>query len=243
MKSQPNHSIRCAARMLAMLAGMVFALGAGAQSFSIGTDLVSRYVWRGTDFGQSASLQPSLVFDSHRLEIGTWASYSISSDGADANEHDVWIALNFPAGSFGSVTAGVTDYYFPSPDAADFFDLSGNGEGSHMFEPFVAYAGPKTIPVTLFLAVFAHNDPDHSLYFEAGIPVRVDNVILELTAGSVLNRSAVYGTDEFSIVNLGFAVAKDLRISEAFAVPLTVSYVLNPHLERSFLVAGFSIGL
>ena len=214
-----------------------------AQSFSLGADMVSRYVWRGTDFGESASVQPALSFSQRGFEIGTWASYSFSADGAGANEHDIWVGYTVEAGTAGSFSFGVTDYYFPAPGGSDFFDFSDDGEGSHWIEPFVNYTGPEKFPITFFGAMFVHNDPDNSLYLEASLPVKVDGVELGLTAGAVAGKSAFYGTSEFALVNLGLAASKEIPITEQFALPINVAYILNPDTERSFLVFGFGLSL
>ena len=230
----------------AMLLFSLIFLTAGvslAQSFSLGADMVSRYVWRGTDFGESASVQPSLSFSQGGFEIGTWASYSFSPDGASANEHDIWIGYTVEAGTVGSFSFGVTDYYFPAPGGSDFVDLSGEGEGSHWIEPYVSYTGPEKFPLTLSGALFAHNDPDNSLYLQASLPIKVDGVELGLTAGAVGGESAFYGTDGFAFVNLGLAASKEIPITETFGLPINVAYILNPDTERSFLVFGFGLSL
>ena len=146
----------------ALLLGLTLAMAPSlfGQSFSLGTDIVSRYIWRGTDFGESASFQPTLAFSAGGLEIGTWASYSISANGAGANEHDLWIGYTVDTGSAGAFSFGVTDYYFPSPDGSDFFDFSGDGEGSHWIEPYASYSGPASFPITLWVIMF--NRPSSS---------------------------------------------------------------------------------
>lgn len=77
-----------------------------AQSFSLGADVVSRYVWRGTDFGESISIQPALTYTHGGFSIGSWASYAADPSSAGVNEHDLW--LSFAAGP---ISVGVTDYY------------------------------------------------------------------------------------------------------------------------------------
>lgn len=215
----------------------------GAQSFSLGADIMSRYIWRGTDFGESASVQPALSFSAGGFEIGAWASYAVSPVAADVNENDLWAGYTVETKNAGSFSFGVTDYYFPSPGGTGFFDYSGDGEGAHWIEPYASYTGPKSFPVTLYGAMFAHNDPDNSLYLEASLPVKVDGVILGLTAGAVGGESAFYGTDGFAVVNLGLVATKDLKLNETFSIPVSIAYILNPDTERSFLVLGLGFSL
>ena len=216
---------------------------AEAQSVALGTELVSRYVWRGTDFGESVSVQPSLSIEVTGLELGTWASYSVSPNGSAANEIDTWIGYAISTRNFGSISFGTTDYYFPSSEGSDFFDVSGNGSGSHMVESFIEYTGPRKLPASFFAAVFVHNDPDNSLYLEASIPVQLDGVEVGFSAGAVAKESTLYQADGFEIVKLGLSATKELALSDTFSLPVTVRYILNAHLEKSYVIAGFKIDL
>jgi hypothetical protein len=206
-----------------------------AQSFSLGADLTSRYIWRGYDFGESLSIQPALTFSAGNFEAGAWASYSISADGSGANENDLWFGY-----SAGPVTFGVTDYYFPSPGGLGFFSYDGDGEGAHWIEPYVSFGGTESFPLSLYGAVFVHNDPDNSIYLQADYPFTVDGVELSLTAGAVAGESAFYGTEGFALVNLGISASKEVPITDQFSLPLSVAYILNPDTERAFLVFGVS---
>ena len=45
--------------------------------FDVGADIMSRYVWRGTQFGGSSpSIQPFTSLSIGNLEIGAWGAYS-----------------------------------------------------------------------------------------------------------------------------------------------------------------------
>ncbi len=210
------------------------AVPVAAQSFSVGADVVSRYVWRGTDYGESASVQPALSFSAGGFEVGTWASYAMNPEGAFANEHDLWLSY-----TAGAITFGVTDYYFPNA-GFDFFDFDGDGEGAHLIEPFVSLSGPSTFPMTFYAGYFAHNDPDNSVYLNATYPFAIDGVDLSFGVGASATESALYGTDGFGIVELNLAASKSIPITDGFALPINVAYVLNPYAEKSFLVVGLS---
>lgn len=69
-----------------LLGTLLLATMVRAQEVQLGADVVSRYIWRGTDFGESMSVQPGLSLSVGALTVGTWASYAISAPGAGANE-------------------------------------------------------------------------------------------------------------------------------------------------------------
>ena len=89
-------------------------------------------------------------------------------------------------------------------------------------------------------AMFIHNDPDNSLYLEASYPVTVEDVELGFTLGAVAGESGFYGTDGFSLVNVGITASRTIPVTDRFELPVSVSYVLNPDTERTFLVFGVS---
>lgn len=205
-----------------------------AQTFNLGADIVSRYIWRGADYGESASVQPALSVSSGGFEVGTWASYAMNPEGAFANEHDLWLSY-----TAGPITFGVTDYYFPNA-GFDFFDFDGDGEGAHLIEPFMSGSGPASFPFTFFAGYFAHNDPDKSVYLNVGYPFAIDGVDLSFGIGASATESALYGTDGFGIIELNLAASKSIPVTDGFSLPINVAYVLNPYAERSFLVVGLS---
>ncbi len=211
---------------------------AEAQSFSLGADFMSRYVWRGADFGESLSVQPALEFSAGPLTIGTWASYSVSMDGAYANEHDLYLSV-----ALGPVSLGMTDYYFPGPEALPFSDFSDGGEGAHFFEANASIGGTVDFPLTVSANLFFYNEPDNSIYIEFGYPFTVEEVALGLAVGIVPQESAFYGTNAFGVTVLGLSAAKEIPITDQFALPVSVSYILNPTpgAARSFLVFGVSL--
>ena len=231
-------------RSLCLLIGLLAFSSTASAQVSVGSDLVSRYVWRGYDFGESFSIQPSIAYSTSGFTVGSWASYSISADGAGANEHDLYVSY-----ARGPVEVGLTDYFFPAPpgpngvpETASFFNYD-NGEGAHTLEPYVAFSGTSGFPVQLYAALLAYNDPDNSVYLEASYAFSVDDVDLGATVGFVPMESAFYLTDGPSFVNLGVSASKAIEITDTFSVPVSVQYVLNPEMERTFLVFGLSLGV
>lgn len=203
---------------------------------NIGADLVSRYVWRGTDFGESFSIQPTLEYSAGTFVAGTWASYAVVPDGAGFNEHDLYLSV-----SVGAFSVGVTDYYFPTPEGPGFFNFENEGQGGHQIEPFASFTGPEAFPITLYGAVFVYNEPENSVYLEASYPFTVEGVDMGITAGMTPMESAFYGTSKAGLINVGLSASKAVPITDEFALPIGVSYIINPYTERTFLVFGISI--
>lgn len=209
-----------------------------AQSFSAGADVVSRYIWRGIDFGETMSVQPGLAFEFEGLTVGAWASYSIAQDGSGANENDLYLSY-----SLGPVSIGVTDYYFPSPGGLSFFDFDGDGNGAHTVELNVGFGGTKNFPLIIAANMNLHNDPDNSIYVELGLPFMVEKTAVTASLGIVGAESDFYGVGQTGITVIGLSASREIKITDHFSLPVFVSYILNPtpDNERSFLVFGFSL--
>jgi len=74
---------------------------------SIGADLVSRYVWRGLDYGASPSIQPYMEAAIGNFAIGAWGAYTTNLPGVQ--EVDLYLRYTI----MDMLTIGVTDYFFP----------------------------------------------------------------------------------------------------------------------------------
>lgn len=221
----------------AILLSLTLTSPATGQSVSIGADVVSRYVWRGADFGESLSLQPALTLGLGGLEVGAWGSYSISASGAGANENDLWATYTVELANGASVSVGATDYYFPAPGSAGFSYTE-----AHTLEVSLSFTGPESFPISLFGGMMARNDPDNSMYLEASLPVSAfEDVDFGIVAGMVAGASGFYGTEGTALVNLGVSASKELEITDSFAPPVSVSYIVNPDADRAYLVFGFSL--
>ncbi|MGQ1889884.1 TorF family putative porin [Thermophagus sp. OGC60D27] len=189
---------------------------------SVGADLMSRYVWRGTDFGGSPSIQPYLEMSAGSFVLGAWGAYTTNLPGAQ--EADLYAGYSFSE-VFGLT---LTDYYFPLDDMSDeYFDF----ENNHSLE----ISGTLTLKKFSLLAgkFFAGAD-DKSLYLEAGYDFGVANIFLG--AGD-----EVYTTDgDFGIVNVGIGASKEIKLTDYFSLPLSGAIILNPESESLFLVVGVS---
>ena len=176
---------------------------------TIGADVVSRYVWRGTDFGNAAAVQPSIETTIGPVALGAWGSWFISPGPADAsgNECDLYAST-----TVGPVGLTLTDYFFPAYAGTD----SLLNVDIHVFE---LSAGADVGPVSVLAAANVSGDDDNSTY-------------LELTYGafSLGLGNGAYSTDgEFAPVSIGVSASRD---------NFSASYIINPNQETSFLVFG-----
>lgn len=191
---------------------------------TFGADMVSRYVWRGLDIGDAPSIQPYLKHTAGRLTIGTWGAYPFTA-GTAVNEHDLYASY-----ARGALEVGVTEYFFP--DGGDYFDFQ--VEGNHVIEPYISYSGP----VSVLLAVNVLNDPDNSVYLELGYTGMFNAVEVSLFAGGTTAGTDWYGTAGAGLLAVGIAARKDIALTRDFALPLSVTHIINPSAGKTYLIVG-----
>jgi hypothetical protein len=203
-----------------VMTGMVMMICVTAGAYAgvgLGADVMSRYIWRGTDFGNSASVQPTLNFSTSHFEAGVWANYALTSNGAD--ENDLYLTY-----SAGCLTLGMTDYYFPN--SGDVFNYK-DSDSIHFLE---ISAGLSYNKLSLNAGYFFSGDPENSVYAEAGYQVLSND---EMTAKIILaaGNGMYVVKDDFNAVTIGLTVTKGA---------LSATYLLNPDAEKSFVVFGYS---
>lgn len=238
-----------AAALLFTISGSVFSQEeeekSGPVSFSLGADAVSRYVWRGSQFGGDPHIQPygSLDVDAGSLgslSLGVWASYGMNSN---FSENDLSLTYSY-ATPVGNLSVALTDYYYPFAGLA-FSNFDGDGQGAHTMELAFSYEGTEELPLRFLISNNIHNDipGENSLYAEAGYSFDVQDVTLDLFLGGAKGVSSWYGitTDKFELINLGFTASKSVKISQEFSVPLSLQMVYNPYVKNTFVVFKLSI--
>lgn len=217
---------------LAALAAMAALISDASAQFSIGTDVVSRYVWRGRDFGNNLSVQPSLAFSAPvgtgTFEIGAWGNFAVDTNVA--NENDLYASY-----SIGKFSLIATDYFFPSYTQHDNY-LKHGDNGAHVFE-LGATVGAGIFNVSGYYNAFGF-DSENSFYGLLSItpPYSVEGVEVKLflAGGNGFYDFLDAGDSEpkFVATEVGLTVTKD----KYFA-----SYIVNPDQETAFLVFGLSL--
>ena len=204
------------ATLLATVA--TFSAAPAQADVGIGADMMSRYIWRGTDFGDAVSIQPAISYTHGPLEIGAWAAYPITS-ALGANENDLYITY-----STGPMGVTLTDYYFPQ--SGDAFNY-GDEDGIHLLEIGATY---EAGPLSLMAGFFFWGDSEDSYYGEVSCRLVADDEMEVRLTGAFGN--GAYTTDHDPNV-----VIAAVNVSKG---EYTASYILNPEAETSFLVFGRS---
>lgn len=199
---------------------------------------MSRYIWRGTDFGNSPSIQSTLALGIWGLEIGAWGAYQLGRDASSLPADELDLYLGYSA-ELGNTTLDfiLTDYYFPNVGAK--FGNYNDSSGAHTFE-----IGGTVSLSSIYLSAFVniYNDADYSSYFELGYGTTAKNVELSFFVGATPGGDGMYyGTDSFNVINIGITAIKEIKITDNFSLPIFGSYIVNPNQEISHFVFGISI--
>ena len=193
-----------------------------AGEFSIRADAVSRYVWRGTDFGNAAAVQPSIAYTKGNLEVGAWGSWALNG-APGGNENDLYASYSFNNFSF-----TVTDYFFPTFTGNDMFDDYGE-TGGHVVETAIGASFSKFSILAAINVIGA--DTDNSKYIEFGYELISEE---DISASLVLGAGdyAYVMEESFNVVNAGITISKGMY---------SAAYIINPDQKTSFLTFAISI--
>ena len=214
--------------------------GPTVAQWTVGADFVSRYVWRGFDFGEAFSVQPALVYSDGGFEIGAWGSFTVSAAGATkglgsaANEADAYVGYTVKSESGLSVGVTLRDHYFPGSET----DMGFGDADSHNVEAMVTFVGPESFPVDLMVAAMTDGS---GTYVEAGFLLAEGDVAVRAHVGGVTGESDFYGLDSGGIVNVGVTGSTSLAVTDSFSLPIFSQVILNPEVDRALMVFGFSL--
>jgi hypothetical protein len=204
--------------------------------FKVTADLVNHYVWRGSlaTSSPAPNFQPTLAFAKGNFEIGVWGSTDFKGS---YKEFDPYVFL-----TLGHFKIGATDYNW-NFGQANYFNYK-NGETGHRLEGTVGFTGTETFPLsvtwnTMFYGL--DKDPDdstrqaYSTYVEMNYSNGPVSVFLGFTPWfGYYNNYGLTSFDPdasgktFSIVNIGAIVAKQLKITNSFSLPLKAALIINP---------------
>lgn len=230
MKAKKNYR-----KAIILVIAIAFSLPMFAQEeesespFSVGGDLVSSYVWRGSKIGTGPNIQPYVELALGNFTIGSWGSFSYHGTG-DVMEADLYASYGFDFG----LSLGVTDYYY---QGSPFFRYT-TDSASHAFELNLGYElGSLSISANYILNDASMGGPANSgsdMYFELGYAFEYFDIFVG--AGDGWHTSDA----EFAVCNVGISTSSDIKITDSFSLPVSGAVIVNPEKEEFNLVVGIS---
>lgn len=203
----------------------LFAQEDGGESpFGISADIVSRYVWRGSEIGSSPNIQPSIAFSSGGFSAGVWGSYDFDfSRSSVSPECDLFVAYEFDFG----LGLNATDYYNQDFRYFDYDDKT----GAHTFE-----IGATFTTGGLTLSAYKFLNMSKATYVEASYKFKHARVFV---GGG--DKSYLSYTESFNICNVGLHLDKEVRITDKWTITPFASFIVNPNVEEAILVVGITL--
>ena len=194
-----------------------------SYSQDFGADVVSSYVWRGTQFGSGAHIQPYMDLGTGNLTGGVWGSFPTSAKGG-GNELDLWVSYDF-----GPLALTVTNYTFPGEGG-----VYADGEGLFNGDYTELAASTSIMGVDLSAGYFTEVE---ALYVELGFSTGAVDIAFGYGDDQA---DGFYAGGGSGLVNMSFSGSRDIQISDNYALPVFGSFIINPEAETAFLVFGIS---
>jgi hypothetical protein len=196
-------------------------------------DLVSRYIWRGQEYGQSPAIQPGLSAGWKGFTIGAWGSYKFA--GAGNQETDLYVSRDL-----GPFSLSIWDYWsFCDTSSMDVFNYNEKST-SHALEAQLLLNGSEKIPFNLLASCFFYgSDSTRSVYVELQYNHTCGPIEMLFFAG-IQPKGEYYGKNA-TFVNLGCTAIKTIRVTDGWSIPLSVSCILNPSNKSFYIVAGVNL--
>ncbi len=213
------------------------------STINVGADFMSRYVWRGLDYGASPSVQPYIEY-AHKsgFTVGYWGAMSTKGTYSEVDLYAKY--------AIKSVTFIATDYFFPtdgipSTKSLEFLNYKKATTG-HLIEGSVQYKGGDNFPLSLLLGTVlygadqkSNGDLRYSTYAELGYTFKCNDSKFDTFMG-ITPSDGLYGTS-FGVVNMGITGYKSIKISDKFELPVKASIIANPQTSNVYLVFGITI--
>jgi hypothetical protein len=218
------------------------------SKFTAAVDVVAPYLWRGIKYtSNKVAFQPyaSYAF-TDKLTVGVWGTTNFS-DAADAyNEFDWYVSYQITP----IMKVMLSDYYWPATkkntswERSKYFDYS-EGSAQTLDLSLLFDFSDKGVPLDFqWNTIVGGNDYKYdedgnatrafSSYAEVGYTYSLEKIGVDFRpfVGAVVINGGYYGTDEndeagFFFSNVGLNVAKEIKFSEKFSLPVFIRYTYN----------------
>ena len=222
---------------LVVLTGASSVTAQDSLKFSLGADLVSSYVWRGT-YQTKAAFQPTAGLSVGGFSVSAWASTEFAGPQKE---------VDFTVGySVAGLSLAITDYWWSGEQAFKYLKYDNGTE--HLWEGSIGYTLPvESFPLSLSVnTMFAGADKkagedksNFSTYIEASFPFTIKDVDLSASLGGTPGEGLY--ANQASVVSISLKASKEIKITDSFSLPVFGQLILNPNQEDIFFVFGFSL--
>jgi hypothetical protein len=218
------------------------------SKFAAGVDVVAPYLWRGIKYmSNKVAFQPyaSYAF-TEKLTVGVWGTTNFSNAADAYNEFDWYVSYQATP----IMKVMLSDYYWPATknntegSKDPYFDYSEGSAQTLDFSLLFDFSD-KGVPLDFqWNTIVGGNDYKYdedgnatrafSSYAEVGYTHSIEKIGVDFRpfVGAVVINGGYYGTDAdgnagFAFTNVGLNVAKEIKFSEKFSVPVFVRYTYN----------------
>jgi len=238
-----------------------------AVTLNFGADVMSRYIWRGFDFGNSPAIQPNLYLSWKGLNVGVWGSYSFApyrrqvNDSVSVNmgnytEMDLYVSYTlkwFTLMAYDFFIPNGLDPNYTGMQKYQYFNYDTKTTG-HTIEISLAFAGPAAFPIKFFAGTLVYGDDkakdslgaytnpnknNFSTYLELSYPVTFHKIDINFFAGGTPFGGSWYGP-KAGFTNVGITAKRAVPITKSYSLPIQASLITNPASSKVFLVFGIS---
>ncbi|MFV8375029.1 TorF family putative porin [Flavobacterium sp. LB1P62] len=223
--------------------------------FTAAVDVVYPYLWRGLKYyGDKIAFQPYLSYAvTDKLSVGVWATTNFSNAADAYNEFDWSISYQISP----VVKVMLSDYYWPATknnqdwERSSYFDYS-EGSAQSLDLSVLLDFSEKGVPLDFQWNTFIgggdykYDDSGErsrafSSYAEIGYTYSLEKAGVDVRpfVGAAVINGGYYGADAsgksgFTFSNVGVNVAKELKITNKFSLPVFIRYTNNDYGIQQF---------
>jgi hypothetical protein len=239
------------------------AQDAPESKFTAAVDVVAPYMWRGVKlYSNNIAFQPYASYAAtEKLTVGFWMTTNLSSAADAYNEYDWYVSYQVTpilkvmlSDYYAPATKKNVETYGFS--RANYFDY-GFGSAQVMDLSILLDFSDKGVPIDFQWNTLV-NGNDYkveydgngdmmskkrafSSYSEIGYTHSIESIGVNLrgfVGAAVINNNAYYGlhqdgTAGFAFTNVGLNVAKEIKFSEKFSLPVFLRYTYNEDGRKS----------
>ena len=204
-----------------------------------GGEIVSKYVWRGQDYG-GVAVQPYAGLSYKGFSFTVWSSLGFTND--DVAEVD--LILEYTNGGF---IASITDCWSSYYGSGDKYFAYGANSTCHVFEALVGYDfGPVNVAWSTNFAgadgVTPKGNRAYASYCSVAAPFSLLTIDWEGGVGFTPWASDYYaGATGFAVCEISLSGAREFRISDSFSFSILAKGVYNPAINKFYFSAGISL--